>query len=386
MQIYAVEEQPLPFLVMEFIPGETLQQRLDQMGPLDVADILRIGGQIAEGLAAAHATGLIHRDIKPGNVLLESGQSRVKITDFGLARAADDASLTQSGVLAGTPMYMAPEQAKGETLDHRADLFSLGSVLYVMATGRPPFRASTTFGVLKRVVEDTPRPIREVIPELPQWLADVIAKLHAKKPADRFQSAREVAAVLADYEAKIEQTPMPANSPLFPGEKVAAWKLGRWLGVAAAVVLLAALGMAWMKFAGVSHLWRAGEPSNEPAFIAKLDPPKNDDPPPAKVDPPKDMPLWTILKPIEMKSAGGATLTLQDDGSILVGGELPALDVYTLTCRDLPARIQALRLEVLPHESLPQNGPGRHVSGNFHLTTIKAQLELAREAGHATHL
>jgi serine/threonine protein kinase len=150
VQVYAVEEQPLPYLVMEFIPGETLQSRLDRTGPLEAPEIVRLGRQIAEGLAAAHATGLIHRDIKPGNVLIERGpQGRVKITDFGLARTADDASLTQSGVLAGTPMYMAPEQAKGETLDHRADLFSLGSVLYTVATGRPPFRASTIFAVLK---------------------------------------------------------------------------------------------------------------------------------------------------------------------------------------------------------------------------------------------
>jgi len=184
VQIYAVEELPLPYLVMEFIPGETLQQKIDRVGPLDAPEIVRLGRQIAEGLAAAHATGLIHRDITPGNVLLEGAtRERVKITDFGLARAADDASLTQSGALIGTPMYMSPEQAKGEALDHRADLFSLGSVLYQMATGRPPFRAATTFAVLKRVVEETPRPIRDVIPEVPQWFTDVITRLHANKPA-----------------------------------------------------------------------------------------------------------------------------------------------------------------------------------------------------------
>src|SRR5205823_12392555 len=105
------EEQPLPYLVMEFIPGETLQQRLDRTGPLDVLEALRIGRQLAEGLAAAHANDLIHRDIKPGNVLLEGGQQRVKITDFGLARAADDASRSPSGIIAGTPTYMPPEQA-----------------------------------------------------------------------------------------------------------------------------------------------------------------------------------------------------------------------------------------------------------------------------------
>ena len=128
----------------------------------------------------------------------------MKITDFGLARAADDASISQSGIIAGTPMYMAPEQAKGEKLDQRADLFSLGSVLYQMVAGRPPFRANSTVAVLKRVAEDTPRDIREIIPETPQWLCDIIAKLHAKNPDERYQSAREVADVLADCEAQLK--------------------------------------------------------------------------------------------------------------------------------------------------------------------------------------
>ena len=141
VQVYEVGEQPLPYLAMEFIPGETLQQRLDRTGPLDVPEVLRIGRQIAEGLAAAHACDLIHRDIKPGNILLEGGSQKAKITDFGLARAADDASISQSGIIAGTPMFMAPEQALGHKIDQRADLFSLGSVLYQMVSGRPPFRA-----------------------------------------------------------------------------------------------------------------------------------------------------------------------------------------------------------------------------------------------------
>src|SRR5882757_2162442 len=204
VQVYEVGEQPLPYLVMEFIPGETLQQRLDRVGPVEPAEVVRIGRQIAEGLTAAHTNDLIHRDIKPGNVLLEGGTQRVKITDFGLARAADDASISQSGIIAGTPMYMAPEQAKGETLDQRADLFSLGSVLYQMVAGRPPFRANGTLAVLKRVAEDTPRPIREVIPETPQWLCDIISKLHAKNPDERYQSAREVADILADCESELK--------------------------------------------------------------------------------------------------------------------------------------------------------------------------------------
>jgi serine/threonine protein kinase/tetratricopeptide (TPR) repeat protein len=206
IDIHAVEEEPIPYLVMEYVPGENLQQKLDRVGPLEVPEVLRIGEQVARGLAAAHAQGLIHRDIKPANILLQSGVDQVvKITDFGLARAADDASLTQSGMIAGTPMYMAPEQAQGETTDHRADLFSLGSVLYTMCTGRPPFRASTSLAVLKRVAEDTPRPIREIIPEVPPWLCDIIAKLQAKKPEDRYQSAAEAADLLGRCLAEFQQ-------------------------------------------------------------------------------------------------------------------------------------------------------------------------------------
>ena len=204
--------------------------------------------EIANGLAAAHALGLIHRDIKPSNILLEAGaRSAVKITDFGLARTADDASLTQSGLIAGTPMYMAPEQAKGEAVDCRADLFSLGSVLYVMVTGRPPFRASTTMGVLKRVADQTPRPIREIIPETPEWLCEVIARLHSKKPDERFVSAKEVADALVaarslNCVAETERRPSvePASPVGRPGHNRAP---RRWLLAAALLVCLAgALG------------------------------------------------------------------------------------------------------------------------------------------------
>ncbi len=195
VSVYAVEELPTPFLVMEHIEGPTLQQKLDQQGPLELHEVLRLGRQIAEGLAAAHSRGLIHRDIKPANILLEAGQT-ARISDFGLARAADDAGLTQSGLISGTPLYMAPEQAQEEEVDHRTDLFSLGSVLYAMCTGLPPFPAPTSLAVLQRVCEETPRPIRDINPNIPSWLCDLITRLHAKKPADRYASAREVADLL----------------------------------------------------------------------------------------------------------------------------------------------------------------------------------------------
>jgi serine/threonine protein kinase/formylglycine-generating enzyme required for sulfatase activity len=207
--IHAVKKDAkIPYLAMQFISGQTLNDKIDNTGPLSVTEILRIGMQIADGLAAAHKHGKVHRDIKPANILLENGIERVKITDFGLARAVDDASITQSGTIAGTPMYMSPEQANGETVDHRSDLFSLGSVMYVMCTGRAPFRATSTLAVMKRVAEETPTAIREVNDEIPQWLCDIIAKLHAKKPEERFQTAKEVAELLNLRLAEVQQ-PQP---------------------------------------------------------------------------------------------------------------------------------------------------------------------------------
>ncbi len=213
--IYAVDGQHHPpYLVMPFVPGESLQQRLNRQGAFEVVDVLRIGQQVAEGLAAAHAQGLVHRDIKPGNILLERNVERVLLTDFGLARAADDASLTQSGVIAGTPQYMSPEQAHGEQIDHRTDLFSLGTVLYTLLAGHSPFRAETTMGVLRRVCEDTPRPLREINPNVPFWLESFIEKLHSKKPSQRFENAKTVAEQLKGCLAHVQEptlVPLPTQ-------------------------------------------------------------------------------------------------------------------------------------------------------------------------------
>jgi len=112
----------------------------------------------------------VHRDVKPANILLENGVERVKLTDFGLARAVDDVSVTQTGQIAGTPQFMSPEQAQGHSLDDRSDLFSLGSVLYTMCAGRPPFRAETAVAMLRRVTDDDPRPLCEINADIPDWL------------------------------------------------------------------------------------------------------------------------------------------------------------------------------------------------------------------------
>ena len=204
--VFAVEESSTPpYLVMECIVGKSLQQKIDTSGPLETGEILRIGMQIAEGLTAAHRQGLVHRDIKPSNILLENGVERVTITDFGLARAIDDVTMTQTGHVAGTPEYMSPEQAMGGRLDHRSDLFSLGSVLYTMCTGRTAFRADGTMAVLRRVCDHSPRPIGEVNPAIPAVLVATIEKLMAKRPEQRFQTAAEVSELLSEILTWVQQ-------------------------------------------------------------------------------------------------------------------------------------------------------------------------------------
>ncbi|MEZ6091507.1 MAG: serine/threonine-protein kinase [Pirellulaceae bacterium] len=188
----------LPYLVMPVVEGQSLQQRVERNGPLEVVEVVRIAAQIADGLSAAHAQGLVHRDIKPANVLLENGVERVQITDFGLARAIDDASMTRSGVIAGTPQYMSPEQAHGDAIDHRSDLFSLGSVIYFMLTGRSPFRAETSMGVLNRICNDQPRSLRSIRSDVPQCVERMVMRLLEKSPSDRYASASEVAKILTE--------------------------------------------------------------------------------------------------------------------------------------------------------------------------------------------
>lgn len=211
--IHGVSEScGLPYLVMPYERGASLQRRLDQLGVLQTPEILRVAMQTAAGLSAAHQQGLVHRDIKPANLLLADGVERVTITDFGLARAVDDASMTRTGYVPGTPQYMSPEQAAGEAVDFRSDLFSLGSVIYTMCTGRPPFRADSSLAVLRKICETDPTPIRAINPEIPAWLEAIVGKLHRKSPDARFASAAEVAQLLERCLAHVQQ-PQSARLP-----------------------------------------------------------------------------------------------------------------------------------------------------------------------------
>ena len=194
----------MPFLVMQYVPGQSLQARVDERGPLDPKEVLRIAVQAASGLAAAHAQGLVHRDVKPANILLEESVERVLISDFGLARTVDDATLTRTGIVAGTPHYMSPEQASGQAVDHRSDLFSLGSVIYYMCTGRPPFRAEHALAILNRICHDPHRPVDEVNQDIPAELAETVDQLLSKNPVDRFRNAHEVQQRLETILARLQ--------------------------------------------------------------------------------------------------------------------------------------------------------------------------------------
>jgi Protein kinase domain/Putative zinc-finger len=195
--IHAIDQvDGLPFLVLQYVAGESLADRLTREGRLPVEAVARIGAQVARGLAAAHASGLVHRDVKPANILIEQGTGIVRLTDFGLAKLIGQGSVTAVGTVPGTPGYMSPEQAAGHDLDERSDLFSLGVVLYAAAVGRPPFSGDSPFVVLDQIRTRSPVPLAEVDPSLPDWFCSVVDGLLAKEPGQRIQTAAETADLL----------------------------------------------------------------------------------------------------------------------------------------------------------------------------------------------
>jgi serine/threonine-protein kinase len=260
--IYSVNKSPTrPYIVMQLVPGHSLQSLVNEKGPLDPKDVVRVGLQVAAGLAAAHKQGLIHRDVKPGNILIEREVSRVMITDFGLARAADDAGMTQTGWLAGTPHYMSPEQSKGDDLDARTDLFSLGSLMYFVATGREPFRGDKPYAVIQKIISTQQTHPIEANADVPAALAQVIEKLLEKDPKHRFQSADQVVQVLEEYLAHLQQ-PTKTRAP----KRILTARQKRrrgWLaGIGLAGVIVAA---TWMGAVALD----SSTPNSAPKKVAK---------------------------------------------------------------------------------------------------------------------
>ena len=214
VHIYQVgEDRGVPFLAMQLLKGASLEDLLRRSGRMKIKQVLRIGAQIADGLAAAHERGMIHRDIKPGNVWIEpTGGGRVKILDFGLARTSKgETGLTQSGTILGTPAYMPPEQARGDDVDHRCDLYSLGCVLYRMATGDLPLKGNDTMAMLMALATQEPTVPTKINPEIPQPLSDLIMKLLAKDPKQRVGSAKEVVKALKLLDQSLN-SPVPGDT------------------------------------------------------------------------------------------------------------------------------------------------------------------------------
>jgi serine/threonine protein kinase len=252
IDIYQVgEDHGVPFFAMPLLDGESLEARLGRDGPLSIPDVLRLGREIADGLAAAHAAGLIHRDIKPANIWLESknepqsgasvvGSPRIKLLDFGLARAVEgDDGLTLFGAVVGTPGYISPEQADGAEADARSDLFGLGCVLYRMTTGKEPFPGATKSARLRAVRTHQPPPAHQVNAGVPLPLSELIQQLLAKDPADRPASARDVVQALRCLET--------GDTVLEPTGTAASRSRWRWLAVGVAAALLIGLAALFLQ-------------------------------------------------------------------------------------------------------------------------------------------
>jgi len=286
------EDRGAPFIVMPFLKGEPLDERLKRQPKLPLAEVLRIGREIAQGLEAAHAAGLIHRDIKPANIWLEgppgasASGGRVKILDFGLARAsAQEKGVTQLGAIVGTPAYMAPEQARGETIAARCDLWSLGVVLYRACTGQLPFQGTDTVSTLLAVATQQPAAPAALNPEVPAGLSELVLKLLAKDPSQRPANAQAVVQALRQLEQQATQEVPRTQAgsardrikPASPGARAPARKSRRLLMLGMAGALVAVLALVLLRF------WQApredpGKTGPIPATVAVN--------PPASVPPP----------------------------------------------------------------------------------------------------
>jgi hypothetical protein len=334
--IHAVDEQAgMPYLVMEYVAGRTLRERI-RGGPLDLATMLRIGAQIAAGLAAAHRHGVIHRDIKPANVLLEDGIERVKISDFGLALVLlDNTQASSADRPVGTPAYMSPEQVGGHRADARSDLFSLGCVLYAMGTGKSPFQGGNSVFTARMVAEFDPPALHEVRRDTPRFLSDIVARLLHKDPNKRFQSAAEVRDLLLAHLAEVNQAPSDSLQRAVHAARPRPIRR-RLVAGGAGLVLLVALIAAGVYF---------GPPTGPPVL------------PPPRPPGPVVKPLFTVAQSGDgdhrsiaaaLRAAGpGATIRILDGA------------VYKESLRiDEPARLRDLTIEANQGASLESSAAG----------------------------
>ena len=200
------------FFTMAYVEGESLGAAVRRRGPLPAADAARIVREVAWALAYAHAQGVVHRDVKPDNILLENGSGRALVTDFGIAQVGAGPGLTGRGEVLGTAEFMSPEQASGEPVDERSDIYSLGVVAYYMLTGRLPFGGDTVAAILAKHITQAPPPVASVAPEVPRHLAAAVDRCLAKKPTDRFANGEDLAAALSRSLAVRREIPLPLRA------------------------------------------------------------------------------------------------------------------------------------------------------------------------------
>jgi serine/threonine-protein kinase len=203
------------YIVMELVEGETLADLLKREGKLSPERAARIASLVARALHAAHGEGIVHRDVKPGNVMLTPA-GEVKVMDFGIARAATDETLTQTGMVLGTASYLSPEQSRGDSVDHRSDLYALGCVIYEMLTGEPPFTGGSPLSVAYKHVNDAPQPVSQVNPSVPPGLEAVVMRALEKDPDARFPSADSMRQAMTDAVAEKTTEPLGGDTAVLP--------------------------------------------------------------------------------------------------------------------------------------------------------------------------
>jgi serine/threonine protein kinase len=388
--IHAVEEhEGTPFLVMEFIQGESLRDRLRHRPKLEIGDVVSIAFQVASGLAAAHAHGVIHRDIKPGNVMLEDELARVKITDFGLARVAvDNVDLTSNHIGIGTPAYMSPEQVKGEEIDPRTDLFALGCVMYAMLRGHSPFHGRTALEIARNVADRQPSP-QPADSGIPPFLSEIIDRLLQKSPDKRYQSAGEVAELLRRDLEEINRTPTDKLGQLVRHPAPAPSR-SKWPRLALAAAVVIGLGALTGLVGWQLGLYRfrppgqsPGTPGNLLATIVPVDPGGVQKPAVA----PEVRPLVTVAQ------SGNADCTSISEAlrRVAPSGQVTILDAaeYVETIRFTDSkRYAGVRLISPEHATLRSNDPGLVVAvrgiPNLRLeglTIIATQAQVGIEVG-----
>jgi eukaryotic-like serine/threonine-protein kinase len=307
------------FIVMEHVPGETLAAALARGGAMPAPTAAAIAIDVANALEVAHAAGIVHRDVKPENVML-TADGRAKLTDLGIARGLDGESLTRTASILGTASYVSPEQARGEPVDHRSDLYSLGCVLYQMLTGRRPFEGDDPFAVAYLHVHERPTPPRELEPSVPVALEASVLRAMEKDPDARFPSAAVFAAALGPAASQASREPVTA--PLAPVGATAPYppvgpeppprherlpERRGWVPVAVALVVLALLGgIAAALISGEEPTGSADDRSPTPSPSPSLTP--SPSPSPSRSPSPSPSPSPTVAPPVDAVNEALAAL------------------------------------------------------------------------------